>query len=198
MRDDSIFRLIVMINLAIAVPIGLYHRIKSQATGEKLARQQEGLFIMIALRLGGLLAWTALAAYLINPASMAWSSVALPAWLRWLGAILGVFVVPPLVYWTFQSLGNNLTDTVVTRRVHTLVTRGPYHWVRHPFYDVGFLWMLALSLLTANWLMALLGTGVIALLVVRTRVEEQKLLERFGDEYRAYAGRTGKFLPRLR
>jgi protein-S-isoprenylcysteine O-methyltransferase Ste14 len=198
MRDDSIFRLIVMINLAIAVPIGLYHRIKSQATGEKLARQQEGLFIMIALRLGGLLAWIALAAYLINPASMARTSVALPAWLRWLGAILGVFVVPPLLYWTFQSLGKNLTDTVVTRRVHTLVTRGPYHWVRHPFYDVGFLWMLALSLLTANWLMALLGTGVIALLVVRTRVEEQKLLERFGDEYRAYAGRTGKFLPRLR
>ena len=113
-------------------------------------------------------------------------------------AILGVFVVPPLLNWTFQSLGNNLSDTVVTRRVHTLVTRGPYHWVRHPFYDVGFLWMLALSLLTANWLMALLGTGVIALLVVRTRVEEQKLLERFGDEYRAYAGRTGKFLPRLR
>jgi protein-S-isoprenylcysteine O-methyltransferase Ste14 len=187
-----------MINLAIAVPIGLYHRIKSQATGEKLARQQEGLFIMIALRLGGLLAWIALAAYLINPASMARTSVALPAWLRWLGAILGVFVVPPLLYWTFQSLGKNLTDTVVTRRVHTLVTRGPYHWVRHPFYDVGFLWMLALSLLTANWLMALLGTGVIALLVVRTRVEEQKLLERFGDEYRAYAGRTGKFLPRLR
>ena len=86
MRDESIFRLIVMINLAIAVPIGLYHRIKSQATGEKLARQQEGLFIMIALRLGGLLAWTALAAYLINPASMGWSSVALPAWLRWLQA----------------------------------------------------------------------------------------------------------------
>jgi protein-S-isoprenylcysteine O-methyltransferase Ste14 len=198
MRDESIFRLIVMINLAIAVPIGLYHRIRSQVTGEKLARREEGPFIMIALRLGGLLAWIALALYLINPASMAWSSVALPAWLRWLGAILGVFVVPPLLFWTFRSLGRNLTDTVVTRRVHTLVTRGPYHWVRHPFYDVGFLWMLALSLLTANWLMALLGTGVIALLVVRTRVEEQKLLERFGDEYRAYAGRTGKFLPRLR
>jgi protein-S-isoprenylcysteine O-methyltransferase Ste14 len=27
-----------------------------------------------------------------------------------------------------------LTDTLVTRREHTLITHGPYRWVRHPFY----------------------------------------------------------------
>ena len=40
-----------------------------------------------------------------------------------------------LIVWAFRSLGPNLTDTVVTRRHHTLITRGPYRWVRHPFYD---------------------------------------------------------------
>ena len=40
-----------------------------------------------------------------------------------------------LIVWAFQSLGSNLTDTVVTRRQHTLITHGPYRWVRHPFYD---------------------------------------------------------------
>ena len=69
-----------------------------------------------------------------------------------------LFAVPPLLFWTFHSLGKNLTDTVVTRREHTLVTHGPYRWVRHPFYDVVLLWGLSMSLLTANWLMALLGS----------------------------------------
>jgi protein-S-isoprenylcysteine O-methyltransferase Ste14 len=107
-------------------------------------------------------------------------------------------VVPPLLFWTFHSLGTNLTDTVVTRRAHALVTRGPYRWVRHPFYLVGFLWGLSLSLLSANWLLALLAAAVLGIMVARTGVEERNLEARFGDEYRAYAGRTGKFFPRLR
>jgi protein-S-isoprenylcysteine O-methyltransferase Ste14 len=37
---------------------------------------------------------------------------------------------------------------------------------------------------------------VVALRVHRTRVEEAKLIERFGDEYRSYRERTGAFLPR--
>ncbi len=110
---------------------------------------------------------------------------------------LGLFVVPPLLFWTFNSLGKNLTDTVVTRREHTLVTHGPYRWVRHPFYDVGFLWLTSLSLLSANWLLALFGAAVLTMLVIRSRVEEAKLIERFGEEYRAYARRTGKFFPRF-
>jgi protein-S-isoprenylcysteine O-methyltransferase Ste14 len=197
MTDESVFRIIVIINIALTLPIGLYYRIKSQATREKLARREEGVFIMIGLRLCGLLAWISLAAYLINPASMAWSAVALPTWLRWIGAFLGLFAGPPLLFWTFRSLGKNLTDTVVTRQEHTLVTHGPYRWVRHPFYDVVFLWGLSLSLLTANWLIALLGFSAFTMMVLRTRIEEKKLIERFGEEYRTYMVRTGRFFPHV-
>ena len=77
------------------------------------------------------------------------------------------------------------------------MTHGPYRWVRHPFYIFGFVWGLALSLVTANWLFALLGTGALTMLVIRTRIEEAKLTERFGDDYRAYVRRTGKFFPRF-
>jgi protein-S-isoprenylcysteine O-methyltransferase Ste14 len=193
---ESTFRAIALANVALFVPIGLYFRIRSQATGEKLARQEEGLFILIGLRLCGIAAWVVFAAYLVNPASVARFSLALPSWLRWIGAAMTV-LVPPLLFWTFRSLGKNLTDTVVTRRAHTLVTHGPYRWVRHPFYDVVLLEALAISLLTANGLLALLGLAVLAMLVVRTRIEEAKLAERFGAEYQAYAERTGRFVPRL-
>ena len=101
------------------------------------------------------------------------------------------------MFWTFHSLGKNLTDTVVTRRVHTLVTHGPYRWVRHPFYDVMLLWVISMSVLTANWLLALLGVSAFAMMVIRTRIEEEKLIERFGDEYRTYMKRTGRFLPNV-
>ena len=36
------------------------------------------------------------------------------------------------------------------------------------------------------------------LLYFRTSIEEANLIERFGDEYRAYMLRTGRFLPRVR
>jgi len=195
MTTESTFRAVVIASIVLCLPIGLYFRIKSQATGERLARREEGVVIMVGLRLCGVLAWALFAAYLMNPAWVSWCSLAMPAWLRWAGAPLGVLVVPPLLFWTFHSLGKNLTDTVVTRREHTLVTHGPYRWVRHPFYVVVFLWVLALSLLTANWLLALLGGTAVTMLVIRSRVEEAKLAERFGEEYRAYARRTGKFFP---
>jgi protein-S-isoprenylcysteine O-methyltransferase Ste14 len=62
---------------------------------------------------------------------------------------------------------------------------------------VVLLWGLSLGLVTANWLLALLVVAVAAMMVARTRIEEAKLLERFGDAYRTYAARTGRFFPRL-
>jgi protein-S-isoprenylcysteine O-methyltransferase Ste14 len=196
MTTESTFRVAVIASLALTLPIGFYYRIRSQRGGERLDRREEGILIMVGLRLCGGLAWVLMAAYLIDPAWVSGSSVALPAWLRWAGAPLGL-LVPPLLFWTFHALGRNLTDTVVTRREHTLVTHGPYRWVRHPFYLVALLWGLSFSLLTANWLLALLVVAVVTMLVARTKVEEAKLAERFGDEYRAYARRTRKFFPYL-
>jgi protein-S-isoprenylcysteine O-methyltransferase Ste14 len=196
MITESTYRVVAIASLALCLPVGVYFRIKSQAGGERLARTEEGVFMMIGLRLGGVLAWVLFALYLANPESISWAAVALPTWLRLAGAPVAILIVPALLFWTFRSLGKNLTDTVVTRRDHTLVTGGPYRWVRHPFYVVGMLWMLSLSLLTANWLLALVGLVVITMLVIRTQTEEAKLIERFGDEYRAYARRTRKFFPR--
>lgn len=197
MPNESIFRALLGLSFALCMPIGIYHRHKAGASGEKLSRRDEGLFILIALRLGGLMAWTALLLYLIDPGLMAWAAVPLPSWLRWAGAILGVVVVPPLAFWVFHNLGTNITDTVVTRKEHTLVTHGPYRWVRHPFYCIAFLLFLACSLMTANAFIALLGLFEMALLVARTRIEEQKLSDRFGDDYRTYMRRTGRFFPRI-
>ncbi len=186
----------MVVGLAVVLPIALYHRLKSQASGERLDRRAEGLFILLTLRPVALVRMLALVAYLVNPAWMAWSSVGLPLWLRWLGVGVGVTAGTLLIV-VMRSLGTNLTDTVVTRERHTLVTSGPYRWVRHPFYTSAALAITADSLVTENWFLALTGAVTIALLVIRTSTEEQRLIARFGDAYRDYMKSTGRFLPRL-
>jgi len=177
------------------MPIGIYHRWRAR-TGEKLDRRQEGLFIAITLRLLGVVGIVGLIAWLINPASMAWAAVPLPVWLRWTGVGL-VLIAGLLLTWMFRTLGRNLTDTVVTRKVHTLVTTGPYRWVRHPFYTSAALLVCANSLATANAFFFVAGGLMFLLLAIRTGKEEENLIARFGDDYRNYMQRTGRFLPRL-
>jgi protein-S-isoprenylcysteine O-methyltransferase Ste14 len=184
-----------MAGLVMLLSIGVLHRFRAR-TGEPLDRKQEGLFILVALRLSALVVFVCMAAYLVNPASLSFSAVSLPVWLRWIGVALGC-LTGFLLFWTLQSLGKNLTDTVVTRKQHTLVTTGPYRWVRHPFYGCAALLVVATSLVTANALFLVTGGLVFLLLVLRTRVEERNLLNRFGEDYRKYMDRTGRFFPRF-
>ena len=196
-NPDATFRPILLAGFLAVVLITLYHRIKSQASGETLDRRQEGLFMLVTLRAAGLLLWLGVMAYMANPTWMAWSSAPLPVWLRWTGVGVGAITVG-LLTWTLRSLGTNLTDTVVTRRAHTLITHGPYRWVRHPFYDSVALLIVAISLIAANWFVLLSGSVVLCLIVVRTRTEEEKLLARFGGAYQTYLMQTGRFVPRRR
>ena len=130
--DDhlALIRAILIVVMVVLLPIGMYYRLTSQSTGEKLDRRQEGVFILATLRPLGAVFWFGVLAWMINPRWMAWSSIATPLWSRWAGVPLLV-AGAALVMWTFRSLGKNLTDTVVTRTDHTLV--GPwvrYRWLR--------------------------------------------------------------------
>ena len=53
MEYEQTFRFILILGFSVIVPIGAYHRIKSQATGEKLDRRQEGIFILVTSAVRG-------------------------------------------------------------------------------------------------------------------------------------------------
>jgi protein-S-isoprenylcysteine O-methyltransferase Ste14 len=122
-NQDSTFRAVLGVGFLAIVLIMLYHRLRSWQSKEPLDRRQEGVFILATLRPVGLAMWVGVIAYLINPAWMAWSSIPLPVWLRWSGAGV-LFLGVALLAWTLRNLGVNLTDTVVTRQAHTLITQG--------------------------------------------------------------------------
>lgn len=195
MSNDQTLQVAMLTVMAAVMPIAAFYRLRS-FTKEPLDRWQEGAVILFGLRLGGVPLFLGMLAWLINPDWMAWSSLPLPMWLRWIGIGMGV-CAGLLLLWTFHNLGRNLTDTVVTRQGATLVTSGPYRYVRHPFYLTFALGMIGAALAMANWFILLAGLIPLAFLVVRTRIEEQKLVDRFGDEYRDYMRRVGRFVPRM-
>ena len=139
--------------------------------------------------------WLGVLAYVINPRWMRWSRLNLPPSLRWTGRRW--VREPAAVYRIFGSLGENVTPTAGTRKDHKLVTTGPYRWVRHPLYSAGAAFAVALNLLVANWFTTASGTTALTLLLMRLPKEEEELIERFGDEYRQYAERTGTAAPAL-
>ncbi|HZN98165.1 MAG TPA: isoprenylcysteine carboxylmethyltransferase family protein [Gemmatimonadales bacterium] len=184
----------MLLGAAFVVPIAAFYRVRSR-TSERLDRKQEGLFLLLGIRLVGLLTIGSLIAFLIDPTSMAWSAVPIPLWARWAGVAIAAAAASLWLY-TFHHLGRNLTDTVVTRREHSLVTRGPYAYVRHPFYVAVALLVIANALTTANWFILASGLTLFSLLVIRTDIEEAKLVERFGHEYLDYMRNTGRFFPK--
>ena len=198
MSDESTFHLVFILLFVPGISIAVYFRIKSEKDREKVSLEAEGMPLVIARTIIGIAMMLGVLAYMINPKWMSWSSMPLPAYLRWIGAGV-VAATTPLFYWAVASLGKNLTKTVATRRDHTLVTSGPYRWIRHPLYATVFLgWVIGVPLLTANWFIGL--TALLAFItigIIRVRKEEAKLIERFGDKYREYMKRTGRYFPRL-
>ena len=193
---DDLARTIILVGFVFVAPVGIYYRLRSR-TDESLDRRQEGWLILLSLRLLALAFMAGLMIFLVKPSAMAWASFNLPDWLRWSGVGLAA-AASGLIIWTFRTLGHNLTDTVVTRCDATLVIDGPYRWVRHPFYLAFAIAVIANTLVTANALLAITGTAAFLVIVGRTSIEEQKLVERFGPDYLDYMRRTGRFLPRIR
>lgn len=197
MNLDDFFRLVLLVLLVAMFAVSITFRRRANRKGnEQVDRTQEGVPLMFALRILGFGTWLLVLLYLINPAWLAFSTMPLPVWTRWLGLALSAAAVPLLI-WMFRSLGDNITDTVVTRDKAQLVTRGPYRYIRHPLYSFGALFFAGVVLLTGSALILLLGAATFGLLALRTPNEEARLIDRFGDEYRSYMRRTGRFVPRL-
>ena len=84
MNDEWALRVVLTAVMLSILPFGIYHRMRSQS-GERLDRRQEGAFVLATLRPIGAVFWFSMFAWMVNPAWLAWSSLPLPIWLRWIG-----------------------------------------------------------------------------------------------------------------
>jgi protein-S-isoprenylcysteine O-methyltransferase Ste14 len=56
---------------------------------------------------------------------------------------------------------------------------------------------VSLGLALGTWLLPVAATVMFTLLALRTRTEERYLIERYGNQYRDYMKRVGRFFPKL-
>ena len=135
-------------------------------------------------------------AYMLNPRWMAWSFVPMPIWVRWVGVGMGTICLP-LLWWLFSSIGSNISETVLTKKEHKLVTSGPFRWVRHPLYSLAIMLFFSYGVIASNWWM--MCFTAIALLMIMTIViprEEEALVAKFGEAYEEYRRSVGRLTPR--
>ena len=191
--SETLYRIAAFALLVINVSMSGYFRHRADSRGGKL-RTPKGKGAVVVLRLLALAVILPLLGYLIKPRWVAWARVPLPVWLRILGLATAACTVP-LNYATLRAIGDNISPTQATRQGHRLVTHGPYRWIRHPLYTGGFVLVISLALLTSMWWIAAGFIVPLAVLLLRTRGEEDNLIGEFGDEYRVYRARTKRFVP---
>lgn len=78
---------------------------------------------------------------------------------------------------------------IQTDRGHTVVTGGPYHYVRHPGYAGLCAFMLASALALESLWALIPAAAVVVVLVIRTALEDRMLLAELPG-YEAYAQQT--------
>ena len=131
-----------------------------------------------------LLSLCGLVMYMGFPQQVSFGDVELFAWLRWSGIVLAVGTVL-LLGWADYCLGKNLSVSLEIKDNHSLITSGPYRWIRHPIYASALLFSAALFLVSANWFVGLCFAGGIAILIAsRIPREAKMMIGQFGDRYR--------------
>jgi protein-S-isoprenylcysteine O-methyltransferase Ste14 len=100
--------------------------------------------------------------------------------------------------WAVITLGGSFSTFIRADADQTVVTHGPYRWVRHPSYTGLLLVALGFGLGVHNWLSLLICLVVPVLgLLPRIAVEESEMIRVLGEQYRSYRKTTRRLVPGL-
>ena len=198
MNSEMAFQFAFWGLLGLMVLMRLWFAFRLRLAGERLmpdkaAIKREGWSVFI----GGFVSLLLVALIVLVPlhrVNLQRFALPLPFWLRWVGLTLGLASLG-LWTWTHVALGRFWSVPLQLRADHRLVTSGPYSRVRHPMYAAALAWVVSLGLVTANWVPLIVAAWGAIFVLRRVPREEQMMLERFGDEYREYMKRTGRFFP---
>jgi protein-S-isoprenylcysteine O-methyltransferase Ste14 len=196
--SESILRIVLLVQVVVQSGLSLFFIRRSRAASSVFRRREEGVALLALVGASYLAYAGGIIAYLIEPAWMAWGAVAdLPPWWRWIG--VGPLVAGTVMaMWGLRTLGHNFAFSVSPQEGNALVRSGPYRWVRHPLYTAFFVQAVGVGLVMGSWFVGLMVVLLWGGLAWRTPIEEEKLIERYGDAYRKYIAVTGRFLPRLK
>jgi protein-S-isoprenylcysteine O-methyltransferase Ste14 len=146
---------------------------KAEWAGRLLVMLQFGLLALMGWR-----AWVSPSAFLILAVALLSGSAVLALWAL------------------AANRPGNFNIRPTPRPGGTLVTSGPYRWVRHPMYTSVLMAAAAAAVKSHEIVDGGLWVALLAVLLVKAGIEERALMTRFPD-YQAYMARTKMFLPGL-
>lgn len=125
------------------------------------------------------------------PGEVVWD---VPGWIAWPAAVVAVagFVWSLRWYDMGEFLGLAQWRRHDGREREGFVLSPLHRYVRHPWYSLGLLLLWTRDLNTA-WLTT--AVAVTLYLLIGSRLEERKLVERYGEAYRRYQARVPGLIP---
>jgi protein-S-isoprenylcysteine O-methyltransferase Ste14 len=99
----------------------------------------------------------------------------------------------------YRTIGQLNRPRIEVLDKHGLVTSGPYSRVRHPVYTGAMLMVLGSVLLFLNVVLVVGFLAMVGIAYKKAVLEEELLASEdgFGQAYRDYMQKTGRFLPKL-
>lgn len=118
-----------------------------------------------------------------------------PVWIQLIGAAI-LLCSFYLFFLTFRE--NSYLSPVVriqAERGHSVISSGPYHYVRHPMYAGMVLFMVSTPLMLGSWYGILVGMLLVALLARRAVLEERTLRNKLSGYSEYMAQVKYRFIP---
>jgi protein-S-isoprenylcysteine O-methyltransferase Ste14 len=95
-----------------------------------------------------------------------------------------------------NTLGQAYSPRGAAQEQTQLIRQGPYQWIRHPLYLAAILWCSGWPLFLRSLFGSLAALAfVVPALRIRMHVEEQQLVQVFGEDYRKYQKETWRLFP---
>ncbi len=165
-------------------------RVREAVQGRGGRERDRGTRVLIALTLGAAIALAAAAPSIAPSLRMPGAARVLGVIMLWLGLATRV--------WAIAALGAAFRTTVEVDPDQTVVSSGPYRWIRHPSYTGLLLITTGFGLAVGNWLALAVGLLLpLPGILWRIRVEEAELELVLGPAYSAYRARTTRLIPGL-
>ena len=105
--------------------------------------------------------------------------------------VLGLFGA----IWARINLGRNWSGYVTYKEGQTLVTTGPYRYVRHPIYTSMILMFIGTILYYGSLIISVIFVILAINFILRTGKEEEIMIKLFGERYKEYMKRTKRLIP---
>jgi protein-S-isoprenylcysteine O-methyltransferase Ste14 len=203
MNESLVFKIIFLVLFVIVLAVRGVFGIKQRRIGQSSwsvsedAVSREGRWSLLLRPVVFLFMLGLVVLYWIEPSGSAWLFLPLPSLVRSGGVLLGIVGVLLLI-WVHRTLGIQWSTTLQFKEGHSLITNGPYKYIRHPMYASLSLFFVGLSIISSFWPLFVLVAITLLFFVRIVKREESMMIDQFGEEYRIYMKRTGRFLPRIR